>query len=279
MTAAPRRAYAQARTRARRASILEPATIQALVAVPAIGAVRGWQDLRPSDDGLATLAAVYARLVGDYEVVIAAYPEARGALVALLRLHEIENVKLLWRAAARQAAPSEWRHCWRPLGRLAAVAADALRPGATPGELAAALAPTPYGAIAGEALRAHAADLAAAELAFDRFASQAVAAAATGLPARERSARALLYAVLAERDAALVERATATLGISAERARSLTALGALPRQVVDRRRLCRRCFATEPYALALPIALVLLREDECRQLVTLAERRARRGYG
>jgi hypothetical protein len=40
--------------------------------------------------------------------------------------------------------------------------------------------------------------------------------------------------------------------------------------------LTRRVLALEPFSLALPIALILLREDEVGRMITLSEVRARR---
>ena len=278
MTAAARRAYAQARTRARRGSILPPDAVTGLAAVEAVSSIPGWRDPGVADDGSAVVALVYARLVDDYALVIRTYPEAREALTALLRLHEIENVKLLWRAAVGGLPSSRWRPAWRPLGRLESVGADALPPRFAAADLAAALVRTPYGRIADRVLRAHGGDIAAAEVAFDRFASEAVASARARLPASERSARELLRLVLARRDAAIFQRATTTLGIAPDAAVSMTVLGRTPsRRPTDasRRVLCGRVFAQEPFSLAVPIALVLRREDERRRLLTLAELRAR----
>ncbi|HUJ13248.1 MAG TPA: V-type ATPase subunit [Vicinamibacterales bacterium] len=159
---------------------------------------------------------------------------------AMLRLHEIENVKLLWRATARgkHADP----RLWIPLGSLATVRnerAFTLR------DLVDAVAKTPYAKIANDVLRASRDDIAAAELAFDRWASRQLLDEARKLPRRESLARQLIEAFVAKRDA---------------------------RQPLDLTRLCRRAFRGDPFTLAPVIALILLTEAEVRAVRGLIER-------
>jgi vacuolar-type H+-ATPase subunit C/Vma6 len=204
-------------------------SLSAMVTAPGIGPLPGWRDLGPLDDGASILNAVYRRLVDDYAAMSAAYPEARDALAALVQLHEVENIKLLWRAAVRRLAHRQWRASWRPLGPLQRIEAEDFTAPFSQIELVAALARTPYARPAEASLRAHGADVAAAELAFDRFGSSRVAAARDRLPRAERSARALLRAVIARRDATVFERAVTTLGVDSASAVLMTALGqALP---------------------------------------------------
>jgi vacuolar-type H+-ATPase subunit C/Vma6 len=291
---APRRAYGLARIRARKSQLLDHDTLAALVAVDSpASTVPGWRDLDVNDDGSFLIALVYGRLVGHYDVALRAYPEAGATLRALVGFHEIENVKLLWRAAIRQVPFAEWRTCWRPLGPLATVAIDEYRSLASLRQLIAGLADTPYGELVDAEFRAHAQDLAAIEIGFDRKASEAALTAVEGLPHREGAARDLVRTVIRERDVALAVRVVGMLGVSPERAAAMTSvLGAevgpqgirevsahhaVARRAMRmvRRRACRRAFLDDPFSLAPPIALALLCEDEARALLSLAEVRAR----
>jgi vacuolar-type H+-ATPase subunit C/Vma6 len=277
MSAAARRAYGQARARARRAAILDPAEVTAMASAANVSQVPGWRELGSCDDGSTLLSIAYARLVDDYLAMQRAYPEARDALSALLQLHELENVKLLWRAAVRGVLREEWRGGWRPLGRLESLAVERFDAPLTLASLTAVLAPTSYGRVAGAVLRAHGGDLAAAELAFDRFGTEAVATVCRRTPRSEPSARQLLGAVVARRDALIYERARTRLAMDVQAAALMTTSGRAPdaRRSVPLPALARRVMALEPFSLALPLALVLLREEEVRRLVTLSELRAR----
>jgi vacuolar-type H+-ATPase subunit C/Vma6 len=285
MRAIARRAYGQARARARRAAMLSDPVVAAMAAAPAVTGVPGWRDLGPHDDGSATLALAYARLVDDHLVMRRAYPEARPALAALLQRHELENLKLLWRAAVRGAAPADWRGSWRPLGALQSIALESFDEGLTLASVRSALEATPYGELAAAALQSQGEDVAAAELAIDRFGTRLLASAHDRVPAEERSARRLLRAVIDHRDACVYQRARTTLGLSAAAAAAITTsvMSAVGRRVRDRTidtqphvgAIARRTLALEPFSLAVPLALVLLREEEVRRLLTLSEVRAR----
>jgi vacuolar-type H+-ATPase subunit C/Vma6 len=285
MTAVARRAYGQARARARSATICSELAVLAVAAAPVLTRLPGWRDLEPADDGSATLALAYSRLVDDHLVMRHAYPEARGALAALLQLHELENLKLLWRAAVRGTALADWRGSWRPLGLLQRIALEWFADTLTLVSLAGALKGTPYRELAEATMQAHGEDVGAAELAIDRFGARTLAAAHDRLPEAERSARTLLRAVIDRRDALIGERARTALGLSAAAA-ALMAPSVLPgrpgrtlRGRTDARPrvtvMARRILALEPFSLAVPLALVLMREEEVRQLVTLSEVRAR----
>jgi hypothetical protein len=148
------------------------------------------------------------RLVDSYEILIASYPIGRELFLALARLHEIENLKLTWRAIVHGLPSSRWRPYWIPLGSLAALDEDAGRDCRSLSALGGVLERTPYHAISDAMRRAHGEDLAAAELGFDRWASRAVADAALSLPAGEHLARDLAIAIVRERDLNVVRRAT-----------------------------------------------------------------------
>ena len=117
-------------------------------------------------------------------------------------------------------------------------------------------------------VRAHADDPAAAELAFDRLASQRVRDAARKLPPRETLARRLAESVIEEREAQLVLRGAKWYG--------LTTIASKPVDIVklrrERLRLCRRAFTGSPFLLAPAVAVVLLAEEEVRAVRALVER-------
>jgi hypothetical protein len=163
---------------------------------------------------LAGLAHQHFRqLVDGYAILIAAYPLGQPLLVALMRLHEIENLKLAWRAIVHGVPPGRWLPYWIPLGPLATLDVEKCRDCRSLSALADALQRTPYQAIADAMRRAHAEDLAAAELGFDRWASRAVIDAALSLPSREHLARDLAIALVRERDLNVVRRAARTYAL------------------------------------------------------------------
>lgn len=267
MNAVAGRAYGQARARARRAAILSNPVVTAMATAPAITSLPGWRDLGPCDDGSVSLGLPYSRLVDDHLVMRRAYPEARDALAALLQRHELENLKLLWRAAVRGSGFADWRGSWRPLGVLQTIALESFGGALTPGSLPGALRATPYAKLAANTMQSHGEDVAAAELAIDRFGTQRLVSAHDRLPQPERSARTLLQAVIDRRVAVIDERVRMTVGRPFQ--------GCL----IDTRShipaLARRILALEPFSLAVPLALVLMREEEVRRLITLSEVRAR----
>ena len=281
LTATASLAYGHARVRARKSRLVPAAVLRSLVAAdqPSL-TVDGWRDLRGDADAPALLALVYARLIGDYVMTIRAFPAARAVLDALARLHEIENVKLAWRAVVHHAPPDAWHDAWRPMGALETVRRQDCDAITTLHQLLGVLGVTPYARIARGVMAAHAGDPAAAELAFDRWGSSAVATAALALPRREHAARGLACLVVRERDAAIMERAIHVLGVAPELAPRMCALPAGEprgeRRIRAARRLaCRRAFLGDPFTLAPPLALMLMREDEARALLSVAELRAR----
>ena len=310
-------AYGNARVRARKSRLLPAATLTSLAVVERPDrTVDGWRDLTSDADAAALTALVYARLTDDYAALIRAYPSAGGALRALARLHELENVKLAWRAMTCGAPAESWRALWRPMGPLETVSLSRCASASSFEQLIAATSGTPFEAIAADVGRAHSGDLAAAELAFDRWGSQALVAAAGALPRREDAARRLIANVVCERDVAVIERARGPLGASPHVAmrmasvrgevlnaaafrqlaqwsgeggaalvlprrlsvsqRSVSTFAALRRAIRSARRIaCERAFRGQPFSLAPAVALVLLREDEGRALMSIGELRAR----
>lgn len=210
------------------------------------------------------------RLLRVYQTAIRGYRDGVPLFRALLQLHEIENVKLLWRATTKPVPPTLIARLWLDLGDLASFP---ILHAATPNELATQLAATPYAGIAMTAARAHGSDIAAAELAFDRWASQRLLAEGRLLPQRESIARRLIELVVREREAQLLLRgakwyglASVTQNVSSIDAIDITALRR------ERLRLCRRAFVGSPFLLAPAVAVLQLAEEELRAVRALVER-------
>ena len=225
MIATARLAYGNARVRARKARLLSSSVLLALAAAdrPDL-TIDGWRDLDPEADAAALTALVYARLTGDYDTLIRAFPAAADALQALAALHDVENVKLAWRAVTRGMDADRWSPLWRPLGAVERVSRTACAAALSLEQLASALRRTPFGEIAAQILRAHGDDLAAAEIALDRWASQRLAASMDTLPTREPLAADLVSSVVCERDAALADRSSRVLGFNGDAALRMTRL-------------------------------------------------------
>ena len=264
MTAA-RLAYVNARMRARRSRTLGRDGLMRLAASESPSTVlEGWRDLDADEGEAELLNFVYARLLAEYALGLRICSDAAPVLHALLRLHEVENVKLVWRAIARARAASDWVPLWRPLGRLETVSRDRCRGLPTLRSFVDLLAPTPFGAAARLAFRAHPTDEAAAEMAFDRRATSDLVRAAESLDACQHDARTLLNLIAAERDLAIALRAGRTPIIGSAELRN------------RKRTLSARIFRGSPYSLAPLIAYVLERDQEARGLISVAEARVRR---
>jgi hypothetical protein len=293
---AARFAYGQARVRARRSRLPGPAD-----AVPAEGARLGLPDR----------AERFAGLVADYRVVLRSFPGSDGVVRALVGLHEIENLKLGWRALSLGLPAARWAHLWRPLGRLETLRLGDWREAVTLSDVLSRLS-LPYGKVASALHRAHR-TTPEVELALDRWASRRLLDHARSLPARERAARELALDVVRERDLDLVRRGGAfglvpaaaaglavlvgeEVGVEALRALAawtprdgplasclpaalLRRAGGRPRDGDDlatllrraRRLACGRAFRQEPFSLACAVAYLLLREEEERSRTSLAE--------
>jgi vacuolar-type H+-ATPase subunit C/Vma6 len=194
------------------------------------------------------------RLLRTYATAIRGYPHGARLFRALLQLHEIENVKLLWRVRAGRRGKEARERLWIDLGSLASFSGDS--------------AGTPYEQIAETVARVHGSDLAAAELAFDRWASKQLLDEAQRLPRREVLAGRLVELVAGERDAEIVRRGAKWYG--------LTSVSGPAAEVVsmrrERLRLCRRAFVGSPFLLAPAVAVILLAEEEVRAVRALRER-------
>lgn len=206
-----------------------------------------------------------ARLLRIYAMAIRGYPRGAALFRALLRLREVENVKLLWRLTARPSRRDAVERLWVDLGALGTVRKlDAV----TPNALAEALGDTPYASIAATVARVHRTDAAAAELALDRWASQQLRDEVQRLPQKEMLSRRLIESVLRERDAQLNVRGARWYGLATVPSAAFDVV-ALRR---ERLRLCRRAFVGSPFLLAPAIAIVLLAEEEVRAVRALVER-------
>lgn len=175
------------------------------------------------------------RLIGVYATAIRGYPHGAALFRALLQLHEIENVKLAWRR--RRNTTSDF-------------------------------AGTPFAQIARTIARAHGSDLAAAELALDRWASQQLLDEARRLPRREALARRLVELVVRERDAEIARRGAKWYGLTSVSGDAED----VPTMRRERLRFCRRAFVGSPFLLAPALAVILLAEEEVRAVRALVER-------
>ena len=175
------------------------------------------------------------RLLRVYTTAIRGYPRGAPLFRALLQLHEIENVKLEWRL--RRDTTNDF-------------------------------AGTPFAQIVKTVARAHANDIAAAELAFDRWASQRLLDEARRLPRREALARRLVELVVKERDSEIVRRGAKWYGLTSVSGRAEDVMSMRR----ERLRLCRRTFAGSPFLLAPAVAVILLAEEEVRAVRALVER-------
>ena len=249
-------AYAHARIRGCKSRLLTRADALPLFTASDAAAMRRVVTALGLEDPFRLLLRVYA-------TAIRGYAHGRPLFRALLRLHEIENVKLLWRATEKRTRVDR---LWIDLGSLATLSiADA----PSLHDLAQKLSGTPYAAIAGTIVRAHGSDVAAAELAFDRWTSQRLLDEARRLPRREALSLRLVELVVRERDAEIVRRGAKWYG--------LASVSGAPEAVAsmrrERLRLCRRAFAGNPFLLAPAVAVILLAEEEVRAVRALVERR------
>jgi vacuolar-type H+-ATPase subunit C/Vma6 len=251
-------AYAHARIRACKSRLLTHTDAAPLFAAADAAAVQRAVAALDIEHPLQRLVHVYA-------TAIRGYRRGEPLLRALLARHEIENVKLLWRTTARPGQREALSPLWLDLGALATVSmVDA----ASPREFAEQLARTPYAKIAATVARAHGTDVAAAELAFDRWVSQRLLDEARRLPRGESLVRQLVALVVRERDAEIVRRGVKWYGLASVSG-NIEDVAVMRR---ERLRLCRRAFVGSPFLLAPAVAVILLAEEEVRALQALVER-------
>lgn len=254
------RAYAFARVCGARGTILRR---------DELFAVRGTTEEQLSMHAAAALgidseAKRFARLLRRYRLVLRVYREHGDLIRAFLRVHEIENLKLAWRAIARDAEPETWVPLWRDFGDLATI--PRLRGVTSLHDLVDLLKRTPYGTIAAEVFAAHDGDLASSELAFDRWASAEVVRLANALPHREALAREIALRIVRKRDAELRSRGVTTYGLSeAAVDAAITVHERPPRRIADP-------FAGQAFRLAPALALIELAEGEYARATAVVER-------
>lgn len=296
-------AYAFARTRARRSTLLRPEQLASLGAVTSrrelVSALRAASIDAKDPDGARS--ACLARFVADAAALIASWP--RPALLrAIVGLEEIENLKLACRALRRGLAADGWIPLWRPLGAVARLAPEAFAGGMSLRAALDALPDEPYGEGARKALRAHDGDPAGFEIALDSMASQQLLAAGSASAA---DARQLAEAAVRIRDLDALARSAAR-GLRAEDAAAATlvlrrewkpevlqalARGQVPEALRRRwpsaatpaaleaslrdalRDACLRTFVVMPFRPASGAALLLLRRDEMRSVISAVEAR------
>ena len=296
-----RTAYAYARTRARRSSLLRPDQRDALRA--ASGHAAAVSALRAcgieARDAAAAYQACLARFVADAERLVAAWPRP-GVLLAIAGLLEAENLELGCRAVRAGAAAGDWRRLWSPLGRVSRLAPETFEDVPSLRAALERLAPLPWGEAARRALRAHEEDPAGFEMAIDAFASRRLLEAAAG----DRGSRRLCEAVVRIRDVEAVSR-TSARGVTPDAAAAASVLlrrevpgdslralargeltdairAALRLSAVDvpallqalRARLrsdCLHAFAGGPFRAATGVALLLLRLDDLHAVASVAE--------
>lgn len=258
-------AYAHARIRGCKSHLLTRAEALPLFTAGDAAAMRRVVTALELEEPLRRLLRVYA-------TALRGYRRGRPLFRALLQLHEIENVKLLWRVTVKRGGREAVPRLWIGLGPLAAVSmvddAVSIR------ELAGKLAHTPYAAVADRIARAHGNDIAAAELAFDRWASQRLHEEAQNLPGREALARRLVELVVRERDAEIVRRGASWYGLASVSGGA----GDVASMRRERLRLCRRAFTGDPFLLAPPVAVILLAEEEVRAVRALVERQGEESF-
>lgn len=219
------RAFGYARLRARKSRMLEPQRALALAGKRAEGLSSLLEARGVRGDSLAEIGtALLDGLVQDYEMALASYPTAVGPLTALVRLHEIENLKLGWRASVLSLGPEAWSRHWQQLGGLASLDLDDWREASSLSAALLELKGTAYESIAHAVRRAHGSDLLAAELAFDRWATGGVVRAARELPSSERRAAELLLGVARQRDFDVLRRARPAYGFDSDAAIAATVL-------------------------------------------------------
>lgn len=251
-------AYANARMRACKSRLLtHPAALPLFAARDAAAVHRAVTALE--------LDAPLRRVLRVYATAMRGYPCGQPLFRALLQRHEIENVKLLWRATLRRRRVDLVAPLWIELGSLASVSiVDA----SSVQDLARKLARTPYGPIAGTIAHAHGSDGAAAELAFDRWMSWQLREEARRLPRRESIARRLVELIVEERDAEIVRRGTKWYGLA-----SVSGTPADETSLRQQRlRWCRRAFTGSPFLIAPAVAVILLAEEEMRAVRAFVER-------
>jgi vacuolar-type H+-ATPase subunit C/Vma6 len=232
VTGAAQFAFGNTRVRAMKSRLLRPEDAAALRTAAKRGAFFAlMQDIVgiEAENAAEVHIALFGRLVADYEKILRSYRTGTELFLALLRLHEVENLKLAWRALAHALPAERWLSCWRPLGRLEVLKLEDWREAGSLRHAITMLRRTPYEHIGAIIFRAHEADPTAAELAIDRWASTRLLEAARALPPAERSAADLVFRLVRERDFDILFRGVWSYGLAPDLAISTAVL--LPAEV------------------------------------------------
>ena len=271
-----RMAYGNARTRAFRGWLLQAPTADRLREAPTTArrlvVLRG-HGIEAASAG-ESAALLLQRLVAACAALSRAYPFGGDLLLAIGRVHELENLKLALRGLVRRVPRERLARLWQPLGPIATLDRERCLGAASVQELGDALRRTPWVETAPALAQPE------AELLLDRFGSLRIAAAARRLPAQETGAIALAFAFVRERDLEAVSRAPA-YGLSPQMVRAALALPAhVPDQATEpmlmqarrwRRKLCDRAFMGQPLRLAPAVALLLLLDAQITAAAALVE--------
>jgi vacuolar-type H+-ATPase subunit C/Vma6 len=267
-------AFGNARVRAMRSRLKGPrelATFRRARTVAELAEALGIEETVSSRELALRL---FEGLLEDYRKLLAAYPPGRDLFEALLSLHEVENLKVAWRARSRGLPAARWLELWRPFGRLERLPLAPWRDAASLREAVAGCRRTPYAPLLATLASDAGGDPGWADMTADRWAWERLAQAARRLPRAERAARELVLTRVAARDADFVER-SAAWGLTAETAEA-AALAPVRRRGIPgpRHRTGRdralQAFSGAPFRLAPAVALLWLREREVRGLEALA---------
>ena len=200
---------ANARLRARKSRLRGPRELRLLRAAGSVGALAAALGVEGAREAGEVSAALFGGLLEDYAALLRHYPRGARLFSAVLRLYEVENLKLAWRAHSRRAAAAAWRRLWKPLGGLETLSLTRWSDAATLRDAAATAAGTPFGTVVEDVLRSRETDPRAAELDFDGDAWETLAREARRLPTRESGAAELALALVRERDYDLLRRSAA----------------------------------------------------------------------
>jgi len=217
-----RLSFGNARMRARKSRLRNARDARRLRSIPGVASFAEALGLAPVTGEPELERALFDRLLDDYRRVLEDYPPGRPLLRALLARHEVENLKLGWRAVARRLPSDRWVRLWRPLGHLETLPLESWSEASSLADAVRDTGRTPFGPIARETLQAHGDDEAAAELCLDRFTFARIAEEAARLPRRETAARRLAMSLVYERDFDAFRRSIVFSGLSPELAGAAT---------------------------------------------------------
>lgn len=267
------RAYANARVHASKSRLLGRREMMPLLLAADAAAKDRALGTIGIDSRSALFPQLFARLMTFYRTAIRAYEPDSELLRRMLRLHEIENLKLVWRGVTRNR--TSWTPLWRDLGSLAAFDSERVRTATTVHELAGRMEKTPYAEIARRVAATDRDDLAAAELSFDQWATASLLEEARRLPRGEALAREMIESIAAQRNEDLLRRGRKLYGLSDAALQALVeaAHPSHRRRLMSGGRAEKRAFIGHTFELAPAIAVILLAEEELRTVNSAVEKR------